>query len=803
MKGKIQNMNKYFETLELHKILSLLADECSNDASRAKALELQPLTVTEEVKEEIQKTSDALEMTVKYGTPVFYSFSNAAASADRASSGAILSLAELIEVRKLLHQISALLSWREQGGEQAISIDYLFEYLFPNTYLERLLDSSILSEEELADDASPQLASIRRKISREGIKIRDSLESMIKSSDTKKYLQENIVTIRDGRYVLPVKSEFKGAVSGLVHDTSSTGATLFIEPMSVVEANNEIRLLKAQEQEEIHRIITNLSAMCGEFAQQLLSGYNACVQLNLYFAKANLAAKMHACAPLIGEDGVIILKKARHPLIDSEKVVPIDFSLGETYSSLIITGPNTGGKTVILKTVGLLTAMTMCGLLIPVADGSKISIFDNILVDIGDRQSIEESLSTFSSHISRVAGIIGEAGSNSLVLLDELGSGTDPVEGAALAVAIIEQLKSQGVKIVCTTHYQELKLYAIDSSDTENASCEFDVDTLKPTYRLVFGTPGKSNAFAISRQLGIADSIINNAESMLSADSRRFENILEELEKSRLELDNMRDEARRDREEANRIREELEKEKEKLSAQKEKELEIARREANAIVKRVTKQSEMLIDELDSLRKEKEKADFAQRAIDAKHASKSTLNSIYMTANPVTQSDEEYKLPRPLVRGDNVLIADMNKKAVVLSPADASGNCFVQTGIMKTKIHVSKLRLLGKNEEPKSKDKPKSSGRVTTKGVQSAMTRRPQVELDIRGYAVDEGLYALDSFLDSAVMSGAKLVTIIHGKGTGVLKNAVRDHLSRHRQVKSYRRGLYGEGEDGVTIVEFD
>lgn len=798
-------MNKYFETLELHKILALLADECSNDASSSKALDLIPLAQLEEVREEVKKAADALELTVKYGTPLFMNFSNAASIADRASSGAILSLAELIEVRKMLHQISSLVSWREQGGEEHCSIDYLFECLFPNSYLERLLDSSILSEEELADDASPQLAAIRRKISREGIKIRDSLEGMIKSSDTQKYLQENIVTIRDGRYVLPVKSEFKGAVSGLVHDTSSTGATLFIEPMSVVEANNEIRLLKAQEQEEIHRIITNLSAMCGEFSQQLESGYNACVLLNLYFAKANLAAKMKACAPDISDEGVICLKKARHPLIDSDKVVPIDFSLGDEYSSLIITGPNTGGKTVILKTVGLLTAMTMCGLLIPVSDGSKISIFDNILVDIGDRQSIEENLSTFSSHIGRIVGIIEKADWSSLVLLDELGSGTDPIEGAALAVSIIEHLKKQGAKIVCTTHYQELKLYALDSDDTENASCEFDVNTLKPTYRLVFGTPGKSNAFAISRQLGVPDDIIGNAEGMLSSENRRFENILEELERSRVELDALRDEALHDREAVQRMKEQLEQEMEKLNSQKEKELELARREANAIVKRVTKQSEMLIDELDSLRKEKEKADFAQRAIDAKHASKSALNSMYMAANPVVQSDDEYKLPRPLVKGDNVLIADMNKKAVVLSTPDENGICFVQAGMMKTKIQVTKLRLLGMGEKqkPKQNTKAQSSGRVTTKGVQSAMTRRPQMELDIRGYAVDDGLYALDSFLDSAIMSGSKLVTIIHGKGTGVLKNAVRDHLSRHRQVRSHRRGLYGEGEDGVTIVELD
>lgn len=794
-------MNKYYKTIELHKILELLSQECSNDASKKLALSIEPCTQLDEVKKEITKTSDALELSVRYGTPMFYSFINICPLVEKAGSGATLGLSELIEIRRMLHQISELVKWHNDAENNENSLEYLFECLFPNDYLMRRLDSAIISEDELADDASAELASIRRKINRAGAKIKETLESMIKSTETKKYLQETRVTMRDGRYVLPVKTEHKGSVSGLVHDTSSTGATLFIEPISVVEANNDIRILKVQEQEEIHRIIADFSKQCADFKEQLISGYNASVKLSLYFAKANLAASMRACAPEISNDGIVLLKKARHPLIDKNKVVPIDVELGDKFSTLIITGPNTGGKTVILKTVGLLTAMTMCGLLIPVADGSKISIFEKILVDIGDNQSIEESLSTFSSHMNRVVEILKNADWNSLVLVDELGSGTDPVEGAALAVSIIERLKQQGAKIICTTHYQELKLFAIDTDDVENASCEFDVNTLRPTYRLIIGSPGKSNAFEISRQLGIPDDIIDDAKAILTGENRRFEEIIENLEKTRLELDKQRAEAKEANNTAQKLKAELTEQRALLEKHKEQELEIARREANAIVKRVTAQSEKLIDELDEIRKQKEKTDFAKLAIDAKHKSKSTLNQLYNDANPITANNEEYVLPRPLVKGDNVLIADMNKKGIVVTPPDESGNCFIQAGIMKTKIHVSKLRLIEKQQASNNLNKKQGSGRVTSKGVESKMTRRPQLELDIRGYASDDGVYEVDNFLDQAVMSGASVVTIIHGKGTGVLKNSIRNHLKRHPHVANFRKGLYGEGEDGVTIVE--
>lgn len=795
-------MNKYYETLELHKILELLSNECSNEKTKRMALEIEPCDDLFTVRREVEKTGCALEMSIKFGTPGFNNIKDISASVKRAESGAALSLAELIEIKRVLQQINTLSSWYKQCEDKENCIDYLFESLFPNKYLESRLESSIIDSETIADDASSELALIRRKINNSGIKIRETLDKMIKSSSVQKYLQDSIVTVRDGRYVLPVKTEHKGQISGLIHDTSATGSTLFIEPMAVVEANNDIRILKGREQDEIHRIIMELSAECAQIKEQLISGYDAAVELNLYFAKANLAAKMHACAPEISDDNIIILNKARHPLIDQKCVVPINFSIGNDYDTLIITGPNTGGKTVVLKTVGLLTLMTMCGLLIPVSDGSKISIYKNILVDIGDQQSIEQSLSTFSSHMNRVREIMNSADYQSLVLLDELGSGTDPIEGAALAVSIIERLKAQGATIVTTTHYQELKMYALDTEYVENASCEFDVDSLKPTYRLIIGTPGKSNAFAISKRLGIPEDVIRYAETLISNDNKKFETIIDNLEKARISLEKNNVRAEQYRKECEELKKELETQREKFYDEKEAELEKARRESSEIVNRVQRESQALIEELDKLRKEKENPDFVNKALQARQKQKSIMNKLYLEANPVSDSrNDGYVLPRALKKGDNVLITDTNRKAIVVTPPDGKGMCFVQAGIMKTKVDVSKLRLIEKKQPVKqTKSKSKSSG-ISTKGVESRMTRKVQSELDIRGYAADDGIYEVDNFLDGAVMSGITLVTIIHGKGTGVLKNAVRNHLKRHPHVKSSRRGLYGEGEDGVTVVE--
>ena len=792
-------MNTYCEKLELHKILELLADKSSNETTRKLALGLEPSSDLETVRNEIKKTSCALSLSVRLGNPVFYSFKDITASVKRADSGAALSLGELIEIKRMLQQIGMLCSWYSDVDDKDNVLDSCFERLFPNKYLADKLETAIIDKETIADDASPTLNSIRRKIRNSEVRIRETLEKMIKSSSTQKYLQDSIVTIRDDRFVLPVKTEHKSQINGLVHDTSSTGSTLFIEPMSVVEANNDIRILKGEEQDEIHRIIMEFSAEVADFGEQLISGFNASAELALYFAKSDLAASMNACEPELNDDNIIILNKARHPLIDRSKVVPINFELGKEYDTLVITGPNTGGKTVVLKTVGLLTLMAECGMFIPASDGSSICVYKNILVDIGDQQSIEQSLSTFSSHMNNVIGILDTADQHSLVLLDELGSGTDPIEGAALAVSILERIRQNGASTVMTTHYQELKMYALDTKGVENASYEFDVDNMQPTYRLIIGAPGKSNAFSISQKLGVPKDVIDHAKSLVSDDNRRFENIIDSLEQMRLKLESNISSAESDKREAQKIRDQLEAERERFYNEKEDELEKARIRSADIVNRVQRESQALIEELEKVRKEKEAADFSDKALKARQHQRQIMNKLYLEANPVSEGkNDDYVLPRPLKKGDSVLMTDTGRKAIVVTPPDGKGVCFVQAGIMKTKIDVSKLRLIEK-EQP-AKAKPKGSG-ISTKGVESRMTRKVQSELDIRGYTADEGVYEVDNFLDAAVMSGITLVTIIHGKGTGVLKNAVRDHLKRHPHVKSSRRGLYGEGEDGVTVVE--
>lgn len=795
-------MKNYKEILELHKILEMLENQASNDRTKELIRNIKPSDDIYIVRKENKKVSDAFELSVKFGTPEFINYKDIVSSLKRAESGAKLSLKELIEIARVLYQIRTLTNWYAQCDGLQSELDYLFSTLTPNKYLEDRIKTCIIDETTVSDNASAELASIRKKIVSNGGKIKQHLDKMIKSASTQKYLQENIVTMRDGRYVVPVKSEFKNEVSGLVHDTSSTGSTYFIEPIAIVEANNEIRILKGQEQDEINRIIAELSMECGDFKDSIIQSYEICSELNMYFAKANLAAKMNAVMPVIREDGKILLHKARHPLIEAKKVVPIDVNIGYDFKTLIITGPNTGGKTVILKTVGLLTLMTMCGILIPVSDGSEISVFEHVLVDIGDQQSIEQSLSTFSSHMNRVIDILAQANDKSLVLLDELGSGTDPVEGSALAISIIESLKNKGAEIITTTHYQELKMYAIETSEVENASCEFDIKTLQPTYNLIIGSPGKSNAFAISLKLGLEESIIDYAKNLISEENMKFENIMQKLEDTRMELEENNRVAEKAKREAIELKNKLDIEYDKLESDKDNQLQRARNEATRIVDNVRRQSNAIIDELDDIRKQKEKDNFSQMAINVKSKNKSAMDRLYLEANPVTETNSTYKLPRALIIGDSVIINDTKKSATVLSLPDNNGNLFVQAGIMKTKINVSKLRL---SDKPKvtynNKKIVTHKSTVSTKGVESRATRKVQMELDIRGYACDEGIMETDTFLDKAVLSGLNLVTIIHGKGTGVLKNAIRNHLKNHPLVKSSRRGLYGEGEDGVTVVE--
>lgn len=798
----VNNMNNYLKTLELDKILMMLSNLASNEETRKMALAIRPSSNLAEVRHENLKTNQALELSIQYGTPPFSSFKDISVSAKRAKTGAVLSLRDLMDIASMLRQISGLSKWYGSCENSETELDYLFSRLAPNDWLLEKLDRSIISETELSDAASPELAAIRRKITRAESQLRETLDKMVKNKTMQQYLQETSVTIRDGRFVLPVKTEHRGHIGGLVHDTSATGQTVFIEPMAVVEANNDIRILQGREQEETERIIRELCSECGNYADILCENYKVCAELNLYFAKANLAAKLKCTMPEITDDGKVNLKKARHPLLDKNKAVPIDLSLGEDYQALIITGPNTGGKTVALKTAGLLTAMTMCGLLIPVSDGSRISVFKNILVDIGDSQSIEQNLSTFSSHTNKVIEILGTADENSLVLLDELGSGTDPVEGAALAVAIIRRLIFNGARLMVTTHYQELKIFAIDTPNVENASCEFDIETLKPTYRLIVGSPGKSNAFEISKSLGMYPEIISEAQLLVSESNARLEDVIGKLEAARIELEREKEAAAKLRREIAEDKEFIRSEREYLEKTKAEEMEKARLQAMTIIEQTKAQSNELIDELEKLRKEKEKRDFSSNVSGIKSKSKQSFNKMYDIANPVSGSDpnEGYVLPRKLKRGDTVYVVDLQRKGIISGEPDGSDFVFVQMGVIKTKMNVSRLRL---EETPKAALERKSvkTQRNKTGKIGVKVERRGKMELDIRGCACDDGVYQLDRFIDQAVMSNISIISIIHGKGTGLLRAAVHKRLKSHPSIKSFRLGVYGEGEDGVTIAE--
>ena len=785
---------KYCNTLELNKILSLLAEETCCDDAREKALSIQPETDLTEIQRELNRVNDAFALTVRFGTPHFTRFRSPVARLKAAQAGGMLSPGDLLNIAAVLRQGQILSQWSDNFSDEDNALSEQFSRLYLNRSLERAISSAIISEEEIDDNASPELFSIRRKIRQTELKAREQLEKMTRSSTYQKYLQDNIVTMRDGRFVVPVKSEYRGQVDGLIHDTSSSGSTYFIEPIAVVEANNEIRVLKSKEQAEIERILYDLSGQVGEVAQGIQLLYQDIVDLNLLFAKSNLAAKMNARMPKVTEDGKVFLRKARHPLIDKNKVVPIDLRLGEDYTALVITGPNTGGKTVALKTLGLLTVMTMCGLLIPVADQSVISTFEDVLVDIGDEQSIEQSLSTFSAHMTNMVSILEKADFRSLVILDELGSGTDPVEGAAIAQAILEHLRKKGCRIAATTHYAELKLYALQTDGVENACCEFDLETLRPTYRLLTGVPGRSNAFAISEKLGLAPSIIDEAKNLVQSENKRFEDVIDTLETARQNYERSEREIREKEKIIEKTRLEIRAYHQKLDEEKEKELSKAKEEAARIVEKVTRDSQALMDELDALRKEKDKAEFSKKELEARSKLKSRLGKLYDTANPVkTRTNDSYTLPRPLKAGDDVRIVDIDKEGTVLKPADKSGFVTVQAGIIKTKVHQSNLRLL--------ENRPKVQiGGQTIKRTSLAQ-RNVNTECDLRGKTVEEALLDLDQFIDNAVLAHLNQITIIHGKGTGALRAAVQQHLKRHKNIRTYRLGVYGEGETGVTIAE--
>ncbi len=780
-------MNRHFKALELDKILNMLANETSIPDAHDLAVKIEPAWGLFEVKELLNQTQDAHMLIARYGAPSFGGISNIANALRRAQAGGCLSTAELLKVAQALRVIRGIKEWRNKSASVQTSLDNHFESLSSNKFLEEKINTCIIGEEELSDNASPTLYDIRRKIRVAQSKAREVLDKIVHSSTYQKYLQDAIITQRDGRYVVPVKSECRGNVAGLVHDTSASGSTVFIEPMGVVQANNDIRVLESKEQAEIERILYELSATCGTHADEIIESYNFTVELNIIFSKAQLAYKMKATMPIMNDKGIIDLKGARHPLIPEKSVVPTDITLGKEFDTLVITGPNTGGKTVSLKTIGLLTLMAMCGLMIPASENSELSTFRRVLVDIGDEQSIEQSLSTFSAHMTNIIGILKLANRSTLALIDELGAGTDPVEGAALAVSILEKLRSKGAKIASTTHYAELKEYALKTDKVENGCCEFDVKTLRPTYKLLIGVPGKSNAFAISKRLGMEDDVVQRAKELVSAESRQFEDVVETLEERRQSLDQLLNQTRDELNKARIDRENAQKELERAKRDAQREIEKSKHEASLLLSKTKAQAYALIDELEKAQKAK-----AMSAED-KAKLKKSMRNLEDTADPIKQqSNSSYKLPRDLKVGDKVLIFDIDKKAEVLELPD-KGQVLVQAGIIKTRVALSNLRLL--NDEKVTV--PKRPERKVTKNISA----RAETEIDLRGQTAVEAIIAVDQAIDTAILTNTHNLTIIHGKGTGVLRAEIHRHLKTHKAVKKFRLGTFGEGEAGVTIVE--
>lgn len=788
-------MNKNHKTLELDLILEKLAAECSCDDAKDLARGLKPAGDMAEVEMLLQQTEDAFSLLARFGGPSFSGLKNVNNSLHRAAAGGSLNPKELLDIAYCLRALRTLDEWRNHSSGVKTSLDFFFEGITSNKYLETKILSCIVSEEEIADKASDTLFDIRKKIRSKENSIREKLDSLIHSSHYQQFLQEAIITQRNGRFVVPVKAECRGNVPGLVHDTSSTGATVFIEPASVVDANNDIKVLQGKERDEIMRILYELSAESGDFAESIKHSYESAIRLNLIFAKAHLAYKMKATKPILNNEGIICLKKARHPLIDTKKVVATDIALGDEYDTLVITGPNTGGKTVSLKTLGLLTLMTMCGLLIPVADRSRVSVFNNILVDIGDEQSIAQSLSTFSSHMVNIIDIMKKADDKSLILIDELGAGTDPVEGAALAVSIIEALREKGAIIAATTHYAELKAYALDTPGVTNGCCEFDIETLRPTYKLLIGVPGRSNAFAILKHLGMTQDVIDNAKAIVGSDNRDFEAVLEKLEASRHALEEERKVAEEMTERARKIEEKAQSEMDKIETLKARELDKAKREAQKLIDAAERKSSQFLLELDKLKKEQTSSNATEIARKTRRAVKAQMGEMDDLVNPNELADNwdyDYKLPRNPVPGDRIVIKGIGEGEVL---EFKNNNVFVKSGLLKTRVKLSDIMIL---------DKPKKKPVKTQHNVYRTSSRADadvKTEIDMRGETVDEALSELGLFIDRCVLNNIEEIRIIHGKGTGALRSAVTDYLKTHPNVSEYRLGRYGEGENGVTIAK--
>ena len=789
--------DKSLRTLELPRVLELLSEQAVSAEAKQRALRVRPETEPEEVLRLLDQTDAARNLIGLRGSPSFSGVKPVAEALDRADRGGALNTRELLTIADLLTAARRAKEYFNDEAAEKTAIDHLFLSLHGNRFLEEKIKRAIPDEDTIADAASTELADIRRHMRAAQAKSRQILQRIISSPSYGKILQETIITQRDGRFVVPVKAEHKGDLPGLVHDISSTGATLFVEPMGVVQANNEFIELQAKEQKEIDRILAEFSAEAAAHREDIQWDYDTLVHLDLIFARGQLSYKMNAVRPEVRRDGAIHLRKARHPLLDPKTAVPIDIELGDTFDTLVITGPNTGGKTVTLKTLGLLTLMTQCGLHIPAADRSAVSVYQRVLADIGDEQSIEQSLSTFSAHMVNIVEILKEADRHSLVLFDELGAGTDPVEGAALAIAVIQHVRRLGAKVAATTHYAELKTFAMTTAGVENASCEFDVETLAPTYRLLIGIPGKSNAFAISRRLGLPEDVIAAAQEQMSGESVRFEDILTQLEEKRQALEKREQEADRllrqreeDARKAREFRDQMERAKDNARGRGEA-------EAKRILRDARTAADQVFQELGEMRKAQARADRALNENEARAALRRQLNEAEEAVSKRDARQEPIPKPsRPIRAGDLVEFPGVRQPAEVVS-VGKDGTLQLKAGILKMKAKADEVRLIEDDERAARKKTPSVTIRQNADRALRASAAR---ELDIRGMETLEAESVVDNFISAAVMGKLETVTIIHGKGTGALRKAVHDILRRNKAVKSFRLGVYGEGESGVTVV---
>ncbi len=787
---------KTLRVLEYNKIKALLLEKAESQLGRELINGVKPRTNMDDILTLLDETDEALSILINRGSPPLFGIHNIGPEVRRVEIGGSLTPGALLKVSDSLRVSRSLKEFiKDDKSDKASSypiIEGLIRDLRVFKSLEDEINNAIISENEISDNASNTLRSIRRQILGKNEAIRSKLNSIINSQTHKKYLQDSIVTIREGRFVIPVKQENRGNIPGLVHDISSSGATVFVEPMAVVELNNELRELEIKEREEIARILAELSSMVAAEADAILNNQSILQYLDFVFAKGKLALDMKATKPSLNDRGFINIKKARHPILDVENVVPIDIYLGDEFTSLVITGPNTGGKTVTLKTVGLLTLMAQSGLHIPADYNSEIAVFDQIFADIGDEQSIEQSLSTFSSHMTNIVDILNNVGPNSLVLFDELGAGTDPTEGAALAMSILDHLLKMQVRTIATTHYSQLKLYALTTENVRNASVEFDVETLRPTYRLLIGVPGKSNAFEISRRLGLQDYIISYARDLISQENIEFEDVLQAIERDRIKTEESREEAERLKKEIEDLREDLAKEKEKTRRMREDTIRKAKEEARDILQEAKIQSDLIISELRDISRQVDR-EKNRRIQEAKDMLSSQIDELDNFLVKDLLNVKSKKPPKNLKIGETVEVLSLNQKGEVLSRPDENGNVTVQVGIMKVNVHISTLRRTSGEVEAKQEKKSKT--------LISSKSKTIKNELDIRGRTIEEAILELDKYIDDSYLAGFKEVYIIHGKGTGALREGLQSYFKQHRLIKSHRIGKYAEGGTGVTVLE--